>query len=207
MRQVNSVYTQKFNFSNNRIGHLFQGRFKSILVEKDLYLLALARYIVLNPVRAGMVRAAKDWPWSSYRATAGLSSAIDWINSEWVLGQFSKNYKKAISAYRCFVSEGRNQPKPWEQLRNQVLLGSDEFVEKSCEQISEKLKDAEIPKAHYKRRGRSKTIRYYEREAGNRNEAIATAYASGGYTMKEIADYFEIHYSTVSRAVNASCKT
>jgi putative transposase len=207
MRHLNSVYTQKFNFANERTGYLFQGRFKSILVEKDLYLLELTRYIVLNPVRAEMVRAAKDWPWSSYRATAQLSTPTDWINSDWILGQFSKNYQSAIQIYRRFVSEGRNQPKPWKKLRNQVLLGSDEFVKQSCQQIAKKIKDAEIPQLHYKQRSSSKSIGYYEKLAENRNEAIDMAYASGGFTMKEIADYFKIHYSTVSRAINASCKT
>lgn len=71
MRQLNGVYTQRFNRVHGRVGHVFQGRYKGILVEKDSYLLELARYIVLNPVRAGMVRSAKDWPWSSYRATCG----------------------------------------------------------------------------------------------------------------------------------------
>jgi len=71
MRHLNGVYTQRFNRKQNRIGHVFQGRYKAILVDKDSYLLELARYIVLNPVRARMLRSAEDWPWSSYRATAG----------------------------------------------------------------------------------------------------------------------------------------
>ena len=71
MRQLNGPYTQRFNRRQGRVGHVFQGRFKSILVERDAHLLEVARYVVLNPVRAGMVRSVKDWPWSSYRATAG----------------------------------------------------------------------------------------------------------------------------------------
>ena len=68
MRQLNGVYTQAHNRKHGRSGHVFQGRYKAIVVEKEAYLLELCRYIVLNPVRAGMVRSAKDWPWSSYRA-------------------------------------------------------------------------------------------------------------------------------------------
>jgi REP element-mobilizing transposase RayT len=68
MRQLNGVYTQTINRSRQRVGHVFQGRYKAILVEKDSYLLELARYVVLNPVRAGMVSDAGDWPWSSYPA-------------------------------------------------------------------------------------------------------------------------------------------
>ena len=75
MKYLNGTYTQAFNRRHKRVGHVFQGRYKGILVEKDSYLLELSRYIVLNPVRAHMVRSAKDWPWSSYRATAGFAKA------------------------------------------------------------------------------------------------------------------------------------
>ncbi len=72
MRQLNGVYTQRFNRQHQRVGHVFQGRYKAIIVQKEAYLLELARYVVLNPVRAGMVGTPDQWPWSSYRATAGL---------------------------------------------------------------------------------------------------------------------------------------
>lgn len=75
MRQLNGVYTQYGNRRHGRVGHLFQGRYKAILVQKESYLLEVSRYIVLNPVRARMVRSAGDWAWSSYRATAGRTSA------------------------------------------------------------------------------------------------------------------------------------
>ena len=71
MRQLNGVYTQAFNRRHHRTGHLLQGRYKAILVEKESHLLELARYIVLNPVRAKLVRHPRAWRWSSYRATAG----------------------------------------------------------------------------------------------------------------------------------------
>ena len=77
MRQLNGVYTQRFNRRHNRVGHVLQGRYKAILVEKNSYLLELARYVVLNPVRAaGIVKSPGDWKWSSYRATAGYEKAI-----------------------------------------------------------------------------------------------------------------------------------
>jgi REP element-mobilizing transposase RayT len=90
MRQLNGVYTQSYNRIHNRVGHVFQGRFKVILVDKETYLLELARYIVLNPVRAGMVRAAKDWPWSSYRATTGQVLGLDCVNTDGLLAAFGK---------------------------------------------------------------------------------------------------------------------
>jgi REP element-mobilizing transposase RayT len=80
MRHLNGVYTQGFNRRHMRVGHVLQGRFKSIVVEKESHLLELARYVVLNPVRAKMVRSARDWPWSSYRATAGLGVAPPFLD-------------------------------------------------------------------------------------------------------------------------------
>jgi len=82
------VYTQRFNRIHKRTGHVFQGRYKAILVEKESYLLELARYIVLNPVRSRMVRAAKDWPWSSYRLTAGLGGVMESLQIDWILSTF-----------------------------------------------------------------------------------------------------------------------
>ncbi len=79
MRYLNSVYTQKFNRAHNRVGHVLQGRYKSIVVEKDSYLLELSRYIVLNPLRAGMVQSVGDWYWSSYLATSGKAPAPSWL--------------------------------------------------------------------------------------------------------------------------------
>jgi len=85
MRQLNGIYTQAFNRRHIRVGHVLQGRFKAILVDKDSYLLELCRYIVLNPVRANMVKLPKSYPWSSYRVTAGLSRPVEFLNRDWLL--------------------------------------------------------------------------------------------------------------------------
>ncbi|MDQ6994227.1 MAG: transposase, partial [Mariprofundaceae bacterium] len=90
MRQLNGVYTQLTNRYHGKVGHVFQGRYKAILVQKENYLLELARYIVLNPVRARMVREAKGWPWSSYRQTAGILGNDALLTTEWLLSAFSK---------------------------------------------------------------------------------------------------------------------
>ncbi|MDR3502202.1 MAG: transposase, partial [Legionella sp.] len=79
MQLLNGIYTQKFNRRHSRVGHVFQGRFKGILVEKDNYLLELSRYIVLNPVRARMVVSAEDWIWSSYQSTINQSPKPSWL--------------------------------------------------------------------------------------------------------------------------------
>lgn len=123
MKLLNGSYTQTFNRCHRRVGHVFQGRFKAILVERDAHLLELARYIVLNPVRAGMVRSANDWRWSSYRATAGLADAAEFLITDCVLGNFGRRRSTAQEAYRRFVAEGKTQHSPWIQLKNQIKIG------------------------------------------------------------------------------------
>lgn len=146
MRQLNGVYTQWFNRRHRRVGHLFQGRYKAILVEKESYLLELCRYVVLNPVRARMVRRAVDWPWSSYRAFIGAYPPPDWLNTDWSLSCFGKSRSKAIDAFKRFVTGGRGQPSPLEQLKNQMYLGSDRFVESVQSKIEGRERLKEVPR-------------------------------------------------------------
>lgn len=122
MRQLNGAYTQRFNRTHERVGHVFQGRYKAILVQKETYLLELARYVVLNPVRARMVRAPEDWPWSSYRAMIGTLAAPDWLETRWIPGAFGQTEEQAVQGFACFVAEGKGQPSPWEQLKHQAFL-------------------------------------------------------------------------------------
>ena len=100
MRQLNGVYSQYFNHTHRRVGHVFQGRYKGILVDKDNYLLELTRYVVLNPVRARMVNHEKDWPWSSYHSMTGTQCVPDWFETDWLLSQFSVKKKRAIVLYK-----------------------------------------------------------------------------------------------------------
>jgi len=88
------------------------------LVDKNSYLLELARYIVLNPVRAGMVRSANAWPWSSYRVTVGQAVRPNWIHVDWLLTAFGRQKAHAIEAYKQFIKEGKRQASPWAQLKN-----------------------------------------------------------------------------------------
>src|SRR5688572_7681165 len=127
MRQLNGRYTQAFNRRHRRGGHLFQGRFTAILVEKEAHLLELCRYVVLNPVRAKRVTHPRLWGWSSYRGTAGEVTGPVWLSNEWLLAQFGARQREAQQRYRQFVSEGRGEPRPWDQLRGQIYLGSEGF--------------------------------------------------------------------------------
>jgi REP element-mobilizing transposase RayT len=200
MRQLNGVYTQASNRNNNRVGHVFQGRYKAILVQRESYLLELSRYIVLNPVRAEMVKNAMAWPWSSYRDTAGYRKPPDWLYSEWLLAAFGKRLSNAQQKYQQFVAEGKNQPSPWQQLHKQIFLGSEAFVVDMQYRIESDKDLSEIPKSQ--RRMKAKSLKYYAKHASSRNEALMAAYNSGGYSMKEIGDYFGLHYSWVSRIIN-----
>ena len=199
MRQLNGVYTQHVNRKHARVGHLFQGRFKGILVEKDSYLLELARYIVLNPVRAGMVRGVEDWPWSSYRASAGIDVAPSFLAVDWLLGAFSDRRHQAMVEYRKFVAEGAAAPSPWLELKNQIYLGSERFVESMNAKIDTDRSLQEIPQRQ--RRPVAKPLEYFSANCVDRDQAIAAAYRTGAYSMQDIADHFGIGRMTVSRAV------
>jgi putative transposase len=127
MRQINGVYTQLFNKYHDRNGHLFQGRYKAILIQKDRHLLEVCRYVVLNPVRAGMVEGPGAWKWSSYLATAGKEKPHPCLTTDWVLGLFSRNRGKAETEYRPFVERGMDEKTIWTDVRGQMLLGGGRF--------------------------------------------------------------------------------
>jgi putative transposase len=129
MRQLNGVYTQAFNRRRQRAGHLFQGRFKGILVQKDSHFLEVCRYVVLNPVRAKAVKYPREWPWSSYRATAGQSAIPSCLTVKEVLSHFGQRRSSAQEKYREYVSEGIGGAMIWEALEAQSLLGLEGFAE------------------------------------------------------------------------------
>lgn len=198
MRHLNGVYTQIFNRTHKRVGHVFQGRYKAIIVEKDGYLLELARYVVLNPLRARMVKDVADWPWSSYAAMTGEQTAPEWLQTDWILGQFAPQRRRATTLYIDFVRAGVGLASVWEQLEGQVYLGSEVFI-KRMQRIADKAAIGEIPRAQ--RRPPAKPLIHYQDKHRDAKAAMVAAYATGDYTMQAIAEYFDVHYATVSRAV------
>jgi REP element-mobilizing transposase RayT len=128
MRQLNGVYTQATNRLHGRVGHVFQGRYKAILVEKESYLLELARYVVLNPLRARMINDVGDWTWSSYRAMINKAPSPDWLQTDWILGHFGQSRERARLGYIDFVRAGVGLPSVWDQLQGQIYLGSETFI-------------------------------------------------------------------------------
>ncbi len=199
MRQLNGLYTQQFNRRYHESGHLFQGRYKAILVQKEAYLIELVRYVVLNPVRAGMVRRPEDWVWSSFNAMIGADTETEWLDVDWTLSQFGTDRKQATLAYRQFVMEGKGLPDPKEQIKHQMFLGNDRFIDEHRRSIEKPEKLREVYKAH--KRSIALSLADYQKKYLQRNEAMARAYLSGAYTMAEIGGHFKVHYMTVSRAV------
>jgi len=203
MRHLNGVYTQAYNRRHGISGHLFQGRYKSILVDEQTYLLELSRYIVLNPVKAGMVKSVEQWPWSSYRATASLVPAPPWLRSDFVLTQFAKQRKTAIRKYTEFVREGLKNTSIWTELKNQVYLGDDAFVDRIQKMFEQKHDNVQIPRVQ--KRPVAKSLSAYENTSRTRNEAIVIAYASGAYSYQQLGVYFGLHFTRIGKIVR-SCK-
>lgn len=191
MRTLNSSYAQAFNARHRRVGHLFQGRYKTVLVEKESHLLELCRYLVLNPVRARLVATASDWPWSSYHASAGDEPAPGFLTLGWVLGQFASDLPNAHRAYRRFVCEGLGQ-EPWQELRAGLYLGDEAFVARAS-QPGERVE--EIARAQWQ------PLRppLADLFAAHGEEAILLAYREFGYRLHEIGSHLDLHYATVSR--------
>jgi len=201
MRQLNGVFTQTYNRRHNKTGHLFQGRYKAILVDKDAYLLELSRYIVLNPVKARMVKQVGDWKWSSYQAMTGEIAAPQWLSVSYLLSQFSKQRKTAIRKYEGFVTDGVANGPIWGLLNNQIYMGDAAFIEKVQKHLEGQHEDIQIPKTQ--KRAKPESLNHYEAKVSNRDEAIVKAYSSGGYSYQELANYFDLHFTTVGKIVRA----
>jgi REP element-mobilizing transposase RayT len=209
MRHVNGVYTLAFNRRHGLTGHLFQGRFKAILVDRDAYLLALCRYVERNPVAAGLVAQAGDWPWSSCRAHTGLAATPEWLDTDGLLGHLlgrpiasADDRRQAAQRYAEFVDHARDEDgRFWQQaLRGQVYLGDETFVQRMQAQAEpDRLAARAVPRAQ---RNQARTWAQHLRACqGDRNAALCAAYRSGGFTMTRLAALADLSVSHVSRLV------
>jgi len=149
MRHLNGVYGQSFNRRHSKVGHLFQGRYTSVVAEKESYLLEVCRYIVLNPVREGIVAEPGDWEWSSYLAQAGVIETPGFLTVDWILSCFDKIDKtRARRQYRKFVAQGKRPPgSAIEDLLGKPILGSDAFVSRFRGTLSDASSFREIPRS------------------------------------------------------------
>jgi putative transposase len=207
MRHLNGVYTQRFNRRHNRAGHIFQGRFKSILVERDSYLLEVCRYIVLNPVRAGMAETPDGYQWSSYRATVGLCAKPPFLSVDWILGQFASRRPEARKRFRQFVLEGiAKKIMLWNELKDQCVLGTREFIEKISPALKSKSEQLEIPRRERLVFRPSLEDLFPEKTKAHRNKrnkAVRVAHLTYGYGLSEIANLLGLHYTTISKIINS----
>ncbi|HLD21042.1 MAG TPA: transposase [Patescibacteria group bacterium] len=206
MRDLNGNYSQWFNFRHGRVGHLVQDRFKAFVVEKESYLLAVARYIVLNAVRAGLVDHPRKWKWCSYSATAGLTKAPSWLNVDWILGNFGNTRSRAQKAYRRFVEDGIGGPDPHKGVEHDFILGTPQFVHWIWDNHttgSEKLKD-------YPREqrivGRPTLKELFDTVTTlkERDSAICLARLRCGYLNTEIARHIGLSNSTIGKIVRGT---
>ena len=200
MRQLNGLYTQRYNRRHSRVGHVFQGRFKGILVERESHLLELARYVVLNPVRAEIIGHAEDYGWSSLRATLGLVPAPAWLRPEAMVAPFGTRAR-----FLEFVREGKGAASPWEALRG-TLLGSDAFVERIGSRLQTVAEEREVTRCERFAWRQSLTELFppeVVRDRNRRNERISELSRSRLYTQVEIAQHLGLHYSTVSKLADS----
>jgi len=202
MRQLNGVYTQLSNRQHQRVGHLFQGRYKAILVDRDEYLLELSRYVVLNPVRARLVKRVEDWPWSSYRSMVGKARNPSWLATDALLAQFGKRKLSARRNFRRFVSEGIERESIWKNLSRQIYLGDEKFIERMQEKLEKKSPDVNIPQVQ--RRPPAPALDVIWKNSRGRDQAIIVAYKTGEYSYTQIAEYFGVHFTTVGRIIRKS---
>ncbi len=190
---LNGVYAQAFNERYGREGHVFQGRYQAILLEREAHLLEVSRYVVLNPVRAGMCHSPDAWMWSSYRATVGIDPVPAYLTADWVLAQFGRSRSAAQLGYRRFVAD-RMDESPFARLAGRVVLGREDFVDRYA--LDDRIDGLEeIPRAQ--REHARPPITSLLAEYGERGLVIA--YRDHSYALKELAEALGCHYSTVSR--------
>ncbi len=214
MRHLNGVYTQAFNRRHALVGHLLQGRFKAIIVDRDAYLLALCRYVERNPVAAGLVARPEDWAWSSYRAHIGAAPAPAWLDCAGLYGYLmgrpvasARDRTWAQRRYATLVDSARDDDTSFWQaaLRSQVFLGDEDFVERMQALAAPALRsDREVPRAH--RQPRIDWARCLQQCQGDRDRAISLAYRGGGHTMSAIGRFTDLSVSQIGRIVQREGK-
>ena len=200
IRQLNGVYTQRSNRLHDTGGHVFRGRYKSIVVQREKYLLPLLAHIFLLPLRAGFVKHPNQFKWSSCRYLYGKDQAPEYIDLEW----FSEGFSSDTGSFDEFLEESRSHD-VISETRKQIYLGDDEFIEL----VQEKTRDSQskdTPK-YQLTKPIGGMISDFMQSGHSREEAIAKTYLTGDYTLREVADAASVHYSVVSKIVSEYEKT
>jgi REP element-mobilizing transposase RayT len=202
MRHLNGVYTQRFNRRHERSGHVLQGRYGAQLVDGHAYLHEVCRYIVLNPVRAGLAGHPRDWAWSSFRATAGEAPAPGFLTVDWLRGVGGA---RGVRSYVRFVEAGIDGLQPGVSANtlgarpSPVDTEARDRLARACQAAA---RDTEIPRPQrYATRPSLATLFEGAGTRAARDAQAVVAVRNHGYSMKEVADFIGRHYVTVSRAV------
>jgi REP element-mobilizing transposase RayT len=202
MRQLNGEYSQDCNRRHERTGHTFEARFHSIVVERERYLRRVARYVVLNPVKGGLCVDAAAWPWTTYRATAGLEPGPTWLHIEWIDWAFKTDSRsEAHMRYRKYVDSGVAL-----RLRidtREFIHGSKRFKTAVLAAFQESQEDRQLPQicGALVRPPLPGLFTGVEANCCSRDAAILTAYQTHGHRLAEIAEFLGIHPSTASKAL------
>ncbi|MBF0458283.1 MAG: transposase [Nitrospirae bacterium] len=217
MHGLNGRYTGYYNRRHSRVGHLFQGRYKGIIVDKDEYLVSLSRYIHLNPVRAGIVDKPEDYKWSSYLGFILTAKEEPWLEYSWVLSKFGFIGKSAKADYQKFVNQGMDkEDEKLNDLYRTTILGGEKFtatIKKmvNAQQINEEITGRErlmdMPKPDVILKAVSLYFdkdEFFVKKSGRNNIARKIAIylikSYSGLGNKEIGELFGgIHYSAVSK--------
>ena len=198
MRQLNGIYTQRYNARYERYGNIFHGRFKAVLVEAEHSFKDVVRYVMHVPIQKRKTRDLNKWKWSSYQATMGLLDAPDWLKTKDVLHHFAKQRKRAQKALSKSI---KNYDKDFDLMKNvqgQILLGSDKFVKKWKKQLAS---GKVMAKAIQRKAKKIKPLSNFSKRFKDSKTAMVKAYETGNYTLAQVGSHFGVHYSTVSRTV------
>lgn len=204
MRHINGAYTNYYNTKRKRAGHLFQGRYKAILIEADSYMMELSRYIHLNPVRVGMVTKPEDYQWSSYQDYIGARAASSWLSSEAIIRQIGSTRR-----YREFVEDllGKEYESPLQGTFASSLLGSETFVQKiSAIHLDGKDIDREVPAIRELSKSRKielimgNLIGAFNDTDLEQKAAIYLTHRYSGARIKELGAFFDKKESAISQA-------
>jgi len=214
MRHINGAYTTYFNVKRRRVGHLFQGRYKAILVEADRHAKELSRYIHLNPVRAGMVARPEEHVWSTYRAFIGQGPTPGWVRRDFILGYFAPNVTSAQQRYRKFVEDllGKTCDSPLESAVG-VILGPPGFIEEvTARHLQGKRVDREVPALRelVARPSPEQIVRAVEAVIGDdakqaRRASIYFCQRFSGLKLRDLGAHFNVRESAISEASRRFC--
>ena len=204
IQYLNSVYAQWWNKRHTRVGHVLQGRFKAQLVQRDGYFLEVCRYVVLNPVRAGLVARVEDWRWSSYSATAGLRSQPPWLTTALILG--TRPARPWHRMYRVFIAAGVSESEVARTIRTDIaVIGGTKFAA-AYREAAERAHPTEVSRRN-RAIGRPTLAQLFADvpDQATRNSRIREARERFHYRVSEIARHVSLHYASVSRIAAARC--